>query len=99
MITFEYRFDIVPGKKEEFMEWTEKVGRPAWLRSKEVLGYRVYNNLFGVGAPQRVVQVDLEDLAALQRLFTSEEFKRIRDEFHRYAINLSESVLTLIFKK
>jgi hypothetical protein len=69
MVMFEYRFDILPGRLAEFAEYVETTGRPAWLRFPEVKGFRVYTNLFGVSSPQRVIQVDVENLAALERIF------------------------------
>ncbi len=99
MITFEYRFDVLPGKRQEFVEWVERRSRAVWLRMPEVRGYRVYHNLLAVSTPQRVIQVDVEDLAALERIFTNEEFVRLRDEFHGYVCNVTESILSLIFAK
>jgi hypothetical protein len=99
MLTFEYRFDVLPGKRMEFVEWVEQRSRPVWLRLSEVRGYRVYNNVLAVSTPQRVIQVDVDDMAALERIFTNEEFVRLRDEFHGYVHNVTESILSLVFAK
>lgn len=99
MITFEYRFDLLPGKRQDFEEWVERRSRPMWLRMPEVRGYRVYHNILAVSTPQRVIQVDVDDLAALERIFTNEEFVKLRDEFHGYVWNVTESILSLIFAK
>ena len=99
MITFEYRFDILPGKRQGFVEWVERRSRPVWLRLPEVRGYRVYHNVLDVSTPQRVIQVDVDDLSALERIFTNEEFMKLREEFHAYVCNVTESILSLIFAK
>jgi len=41
----------------------------------------------------------VDDLAALERIFTNEEFVKLRDEFHGYVCNVTESILSLIFAK
>ncbi len=93
MIIFEYRFDILPGKMEEFLEYVEREGRPAWKKCKEVQAFRVLTNIYGVSSPQRVVQVTLPDTAALDRIFRDEEFKKVRDDFHGFVYNLSHTIL------
>jgi hypothetical protein len=99
MITFEYRFDMLPGKRQEFLEWAERRSRPVWLRMQGMRGYRAYHNVLAVSTPQRVIQVDVEDLATLERIFTDEEFVKLRDEFHGYVCNVTESMLSLVFTK
>jgi hypothetical protein len=93
MIIFEYRFDILPGKKEAFLEYVEKEGRSAWKKFPEVKGFRVLTNIYGVSGPQRVVQVTLPDMAALEKIFSDEEFKKVRDDFHEFVTNLSHTIL------
>jgi len=99
MIIFEYRFDILPGKLAEFSQYVETTGRPGWLRFPEVKGFRVYTNLFGVSSPQRVIQVDVENLAALERIFRDPGFNEVRARFHSFVTNLSHSVLNPIYSK
>ncbi len=93
MIIFEYRFDVLPGKKKEFLEYVEKEGRPAWKKFEEVKAFRVLTNIYGVSSPQRVVQVTLTDMVALEKIFSDEEFKKIRDHFHNLVTNLSHAIL------
>lgn len=99
MVIFEYRFDILPGKLAEFSEYVDKIGRPAWMRFPEVKGYRVYTNLFGVSSPQRVIQVDVENLAALERIFREPAFMEVRARFHEFVTNLTHSILVPVFAK
>jgi rRNA maturation protein Rpf1 len=99
MVIFEYRFDILPGRLTEFAEYVERTGRPAWLRFPEVKGFRVYTNLFGVSSPQRVIQIEVEDLAALERIFRDPAFMEVRARFHSFVTNLSHSMLNPIFVK
>ena len=99
MVMFEYRFDILPGRLAEFAEYVETTGRPAWLRFPEVKGFRVYTNLFGVSSPQRVIQVDVENLAALERVFRDPAFGEVRARFHCFVTNLTHSILVPLFSK
>ncbi len=93
MIIFEYRFDVLPGKKKEFLEYVEKEGRPAWKKFPEVKAFRVLTNVYGVSSPQRVVQVTLTNMAALEKIFSDEVFKEVRDDFHSFVTNLSHTIL------
>jgi hypothetical protein len=93
MIIFEYRFDVLPGRVKEFLDYVEKEGRPAWKKFKEVQDFRVMTNIYGVSSPQRVVQVTLPDMAALEKVFSDEEFKKVRDDFHSFVTNLSHTIL------
>lgn len=98
MIVFEYRFDVLPGKMEEFLEYAEETGRKAWKKFPEVEEFRVLTNIYGVSSPQRIVQVTLPDMAALEKIFSDEEFKKVRDQFHSYVHNLSHTILTEVHK-
>ena len=99
MVIFEYRFDVLPGKLWEFAEYVESTGRPAWLRFPEVKGFRVYTNLFGVSSPQRVVQVEVESLADLERIFRDPAFLEVRARFHSLVTSLTHSILHPVFSK
>jgi hypothetical protein len=99
MVIFEYRFDILPGKLKEFSEYVETTGRPGWLKFPEVKGFRVYTNLFGVSSPQRVIQVDVENLAGLERIFRDPGFSEVRTRFHSFVTNLTHSILVPLFSK
>lgn len=50
-------------------------------------------NIYGVSSPQRVVQVTLPDMTALEKIFSDEEFKKVRDDFHEFVTNLSHTIL------
>ena len=94
MIIFEYRFDVVPGKMKEFLKYVEQEGRPAWRQFKEVKDLRVLTNVYGVSSPQRIVQVTLTDMTALEKIFADEKFQKVRDDFHGLVYNLSHTILT-----
>jgi len=98
MITFEYRYDIVPEKREEFLRWARKQAMPIWVKMPEVKGFRVYDEIL-LGSPQRIVQIDVEDLGALGRLLANPEVQGIVEKLRGFTTNLSESFLTLVFSK
>jgi len=72
MITFEYRFDVLPGKLRDYEKYTKGPGKDVWLRFKGVKGVRVFKSMLGGSSPQRQVQVDLESLAALEKILADE---------------------------
>ncbi len=99
MITFEYRFDILPGKVKEYQKYLSRAGKDIWLKFPGVRSVRIYQSMLGGSSPQRVVQVDLDDLAALERIFSSAEFRKAKEAFHGLVTNVSDSLLTLVSEK
>ena len=55
MITFEYRFDVLPGKLQEYEEYVAGPGKDIWLRFAGVKGVRTYKSMLGGSSPQRLV--------------------------------------------
>jgi hypothetical protein len=82
MITFEYRFDVLPGKVEEYEKYRTGAGKDIWLKFSGVKSVRVYKSMLGGSSPQRVVQVDLENLAALEKILSDPDFRKAKDIFH-----------------
>jgi len=99
MITFEYRFDVLPGKMREYDKYTKGAGKDIWLRFKGVRAVRVYKSMLGGSSPQRVVQVDLESLAALEKILTDPGFRKVKVVFHNLVTNVSDSLLTQVSDK
>ncbi|HEU5359908.1 MAG TPA: hypothetical protein VFU42_01995, partial [Candidatus Deferrimicrobiaceae bacterium] len=63
MITFEYRFDVLPGKAKDYQKYLARAGKDIWLGFAGVRSVRIYQSMLGGSSPQRVVQVDLDSLA------------------------------------
>jgi len=93
MITFEYRFDILPGKQAEYERYVKGLGKNVWSRQKGVKAVRKYRSMLGGETPQRVVQVDLESLAALERILNNPDFRKARTRFHDLVTNVTDSLL------
>ena len=55
MITFEYRFDVLPGKLDAYEKYTTGAGKDIWLRFPGVKAVRVYKSMLGGSSPQRLV--------------------------------------------
>ncbi len=96
MVIFEYRFDILPGKLAEYERYTKTTGKDLWLKYPGVKSYRVYKSVFGGSTPQRVVQVELESLEALEKIFADKKFQKAKEKFHSMVTNVSDSILTLV---
>ncbi|NNG47535.1 MAG: hypothetical protein HKM86_10545 [Deltaproteobacteria bacterium] len=99
MITFEYRFDVLPGKAKDYEKYVARAGKDIWLKFPGVRSVRIYKSMLGGSSPQRVVQVELDNLAALERIFTSPAFKKAKDVFHGLVTNVSDSLLVEVSAK
>ncbi|MGZ6989424.1 MAG: hypothetical protein ACXVH0_10735 [Thermoanaerobaculia bacterium] len=99
MVTFEYRFDVLPGKLKEYEKYTKGPGKDIWLKFKGVKGVRVFKSMLGGSSPQRLVQVELESLAALEKIFTDPTFRKVKDVFHGLVTHMSDSLLTQVSDK
>ena len=96
MITFEYRFDVLPGKLPEYEQYLSGAGKDIWLKFPGVNGVRVYRSMLGGSSPQRVVQVDLENLEALEKIVSNAEFRKAKDTFHALVTHVSDSLLVQV---
>jgi hypothetical protein len=96
MITFEYRFDVVPGKGKEYQKYLARAGKDIWLKFPGVRAVRTYRSMLGGSSPQRVVQVDLDSLAVLERIFTTPAFLKAKETFHGLVTNVSDSLLVRV---
>ena len=99
MITFEYRFDIVPGKQKDYEKYLSRAGKNIWLKFSGVRAVRTYRSLMGGSSPQRVVQVDLDNLAALESILTNPAFGKAKEVFHGLVTNLGDSLLVPVSEK
>ena len=96
MITFEYRFDILPGKAAEYEKYVKGAGHYIWSKFKGVKAVRKYKSMLGGSSPQRVVQVDLESLATLEKILSDPGFRRAKEKFHGLVTHVSDSLLVSI---
>ncbi len=99
MITFEYRFDVLPGKAKEYEKYLARAGKDIWLKFPGVQSVRIYKSMMGGSSPQRVVQVELDNLASLERIFDNPDFKKAKDAFHGLVTNVSDSLLVEVSAK
>jgi hypothetical protein len=96
MITFEYRFDILPGKADAYEKYVKGQGKNIWSKFRGVKAVRKYKSMLGGSSPQRVVQVDLDSLATLEKILSDPGFKRAKAKFHGMVANVSDSLLVSI---
>jgi hypothetical protein len=96
MITFEYRFDILPGKADAYGKYVKGQGKNIWLKYRGVKAMRKYKSMLGGSSPQRVVQVDLDSLAILEKILSDPGFKRAKEKFHSMVTHVSDSLLVSV---
>ncbi len=99
MITFEYRFDVLPGKLEEYEKYVTGPGKDIWLKFAGVKAVRVYKSMLGGSSPQRLVQVDLENLAALEKILSDPGFRKVKNIFHSLVTHVTDSLLVEVSDK
>lgn len=96
MITFEYRFDILPGKGVAYERYVKGQGKNIWSKNKGVKAVRKYKSMLGGSSPQRIVQVDLDSLATLEKILSDPGFKKAKERFHGMVTHVSDSLLVSI---
>lgn len=96
MITFEYRFDVLPGKLDDYEKYLSGAGKGIWQKFPGVRSVRVYKSMMGGSSPQRVVQVDLENLGALEAIFSDSRFRKAKKVFHGLVTHVSDSLLVQV---
>ena len=99
MITFEYRFDVLPGKLNVYEKYIEGAGKDIWLKFPGVKSERVYKSMLGGSSPQRLVQVDLESLAALETILSDSGFRKAKNIFHGLVTHVTDSLLVQVSDK
>lgn len=99
MMTFEYRFDVIPGKLKEYEKYIAGAGKDIWLKFSGVKAVRVYKSMLGGSSPQRVVQVDLESLAALEKILSDPGFRKVKHIFHGLVTHVTDSLLVQVSDK
>ena len=96
MVTFEYRFDILPGKAADYEKYVKGPGKDIWTKFRGVKTVRKYRSMLGGSSPQRVVQVDLDSLATLEMILSDPGFKKAKEKFHGLVTNVSDSLLVSV---
>jgi hypothetical protein len=96
MITFEYRFDILPGKADAYGKYVKGQGKDIWSKYRGVKAVRKYKSMLGGSSPQRVVQVDLESLATLEKILSDPGFRKAKEKFHGMVTHVTDSLLVSI---
>ena len=96
MVTFEYRFDILPGKAADYGKYVKGPGKNIWSKFRGVKAVRKYRSMLGGSSPQRVVQVDLDSLATLEMILSDPGFKKAKEKFHGLVTNVCDSLLVAV---
>ena len=74
-------------------------GKDIWLKFPGVEAVRVYKSMLGGSSPQRLVQVDLESLAALEKILSDPGFRKVKHVFHGLVTHVTDSLLVQVSDK
>jgi hypothetical protein len=99
MITFEYRFDVLPGKRKEYEKYVAGAGKDIWLKFPGVKAVRTYKSMLGGSSPQRLVQVDMDGLAVLEKVTSDPSFRKAKNVFHGLVTHVTDSLLLEVSNK
>jgi hypothetical protein len=79
MIKYVELFNFLPGDRERYLAWAEEIDT-ALVHQPELRRISVYENALFT-TPQRVVELEFDDMAAMERYFERPEVKRIYQEW------------------
>jgi hypothetical protein len=99
VITFEYRFDVLPGRLDEYEKYLAGAGKDIWLKFAGVKAVRAFKSMLGGSSPQRLVQVDLDGLEALEKILSDPGFRKVKHIFHGLVTHVTDSLLVQVSDK
>ena len=75
MIKYVELFNFLPGERAAYEAWAEEIDTRL-VGAPELRGIRVYENVFFT-TPQRVVELEFDDLAGLERYFDRPDIRAV----------------------
>jgi predicted glycosyltransferase len=92
---FAIRCDAVPGKLLDLDTWLKDRGIRFWTTQPGVESVEIFSDVL-VGYPERTLMVEVKDFAILQRILTSPEHARFRNELLTYGTDVQSQILERI---
>lgn len=89
MVLYVSRWEIFPGKKEAYAEWTQGAIRRA-LAIPGVVEFRAYRPI--AGTSQVVITYEFADLDAFAAWRTHEDMQNVIDELYTMATNVTSEL-------
>ncbi|MCH8089034.1 MAG: hypothetical protein IH955_03360 [Chloroflexi bacterium] len=98
MVIVMYSYDILPNKRDQFIQWVQSTGLPFWKAQPEVKSIRVLENFFiGAGSPQRTVLIKVESMADFEKVMGRDEAKKVGSEFHALTTHVKVQYFNLLY--
>ncbi|MEW5800666.1 MAG: hypothetical protein AB1847_01045 [bacterium] len=94
---FIIRFDVLPGKLGEVDKYLEKEMVPYWTSHKEVRSVQIFEDSL-IGWPERMLMVEVDDLACLQQILASPETRHMKELFTSYATDIQTQIVERVFR-
>lgn len=92
---FAIRCDAVPGKLTDLDSWLKNRGVRFWTSQPGVESVEIFSDAL-VGYPERTLMIEVEDFTNLQRILTSAEHARFRNELLTYGTDVQSQILDRI---
>jgi hypothetical protein len=86
------RCDIAPGKEQEMDRLLMERMQAFWMAQPGVKSFHVYGDMME-GWPERTMMIEVEDMAALQRVLDMSERKQLRHEFMNMAVQVQSQMM------
>ena len=87
-------FDIGPGKMNECDNFIREKLVPYWTSHKEVHSVQCLEDMF-IGWPERSILIEVDDLSAIQRILSSRETHKMKEDFLTYATDIRTQIMNV----
>ncbi|MBI2911238.1 MAG: hypothetical protein HYY05_03785 [Chloroflexi bacterium] len=92
MVHYTVRCDPLPGKEDELDRFLRDRAKTFWLSKEGVTNFHVYGDAL-VGWPERIIDIEVRDLSALQGILNSDDRRRLRHDFMGYCSRVESQIL------
>ena len=89
------RCDAVPGQLWELDTWLKNSGAKFWSKQPGVENVEIYADAL-VGYPERTLMIEVSDFTNLQRILTSAEHAKFRNDLLTYGTEVQSQILDRI---
>lgn len=95
---FTIRCDAVPGRLLELDTWLKDRAVQFWTKQPGVKSFEIFSDAL-VGYPERTMLIEVENFDTLQKILTSVEHGRFRNELLTYGTDVQSQILDRLILK
>jgi len=95
---FLLRYDILPGKTRDHDEFVRTMVIPFWTSQPGCKSVQVFEDAL-VGFAERTILIEVTDLAALQHILSTPDYRSVKDGLQDYVTDAQSQILNLWVRK